>query len=294
MADFFSICSLCHYSRYEKKIGGHRIRFFGNWGRKLQFLQAFVCVSIASPQVHYTKPLQQKKLYLDFFFQKPPEPSWYISLGNEKEINGGHRACFSSTNKTVSYRHWHSCQTSQIRRSQTIRFRTRPLHPMDWPWCSLLNSELWTRSIAIRFRSSRGSLSSDVTTGSSYLKLVVCNSSVDLLVGPSHEHAWSHSHLHIFSCLKKEHWTYIIEWMTLTKCADLFLQGLFRLGGTKDVKINWLLLSVNSSSGLSWMPPATPPPRLLPNHWSATLPIKRNWYEWSNSGVMIKLLPPRP
>ena len=40
---------------------------------------------------------------------------------------------------------------------------------MDWSWRSLLNSEPWTRSIAIRFRSSRGSLSIDVTTGSSYL-----------------------------------------------------------------------------------------------------------------------------
>ena len=59
--------------------------------------------------------------------------------------------------------------TSQIRRSRTIRFSTRPLHPTDWTWCSLLNSELWTRSIVIRFRSSRGSQSNDVTTGSSYL-----------------------------------------------------------------------------------------------------------------------------
>ena len=41
---------------------------------------------------------------------------------------------------------------------------------MDWPWRSLLNSELWPRWIAIRFRSSRGSLCIDVTTGSSYLK----------------------------------------------------------------------------------------------------------------------------
>ena len=36
---------------------------------------------------------------------------------------------------------------------------------MDWPWHSLLNSEPWTSSIAFRFRSSRGSLSIDVTTG---------------------------------------------------------------------------------------------------------------------------------
>ena len=41
---------------------------------------------------------------------------------------------------------------------------------MDWPWRSLFNSEPWTRSIAIRFRSSRVSQSNDVTTGSSYLK----------------------------------------------------------------------------------------------------------------------------
>ena len=61
-------------------------------------------------------------------------------------------------------------ELSQIRRSHTIRFSTTPLHPMDWPWRSLLNSEPWTRSIAIRFRFSRGSLSIDVTTGSSYLK----------------------------------------------------------------------------------------------------------------------------
>ena len=46
----------------------------------------------------------------------------------------------------------------------------RPLHPMGWAWRSLLNFELWTRSIAIGFRSSRGSLSCDVTFGSSYPK----------------------------------------------------------------------------------------------------------------------------
>ena len=43
---------------------------------------------------------------------------------------------------------------SQIRWSQTIWFSPRPLHPMD-PWRSRLNSQLWTSSIAIRFRSSR-------------------------------------------------------------------------------------------------------------------------------------------
>ena len=42
---------------------------------------------------------------------------------------------------------------------------------MDWTWRSLLNSELWTSSIATCFRSSRSSLSCsfDDTTGSSYL-----------------------------------------------------------------------------------------------------------------------------
>ena len=154
-----------------------------NWGspcsffsetelENFSFLEAFVCVSIASPRVHKTKPLRQKNC-TKIFFQKPPEPSWYISLGTEKEKNGGHRARFCSANKIVSYRHWHSCQTSQKRRSHTIGFSARPLHPMDWPWRSLLNSELWTRSIAIRFRSSRGSLSIDVTTGSSYQKKIL-------------------------------------------------------------------------------------------------------------------------
>ena len=34
----------------------------------------FVCVSIPSRRVHYTKPLQQKSVS-GIFFQKPPEPS---------------------------------------------------------------------------------------------------------------------------------------------------------------------------------------------------------------------------
>ena len=51
---------------------------------------------------------------------------------------------------------------------------------MDWTWRSLLNSELWTSSIAIRFRSSRGSLSCDVTTGSSYLKRDYPDSAINL------------------------------------------------------------------------------------------------------------------
>ena len=81
----------------------------------------------------------------------------------------GHHALFCSTNKTVSYRLWHSCQMSQIRQLQTGGC-TRPLHPIDWSWRSQLNSELWAHSVAIRFWCIRGSLSCYVTTRSSYLK----------------------------------------------------------------------------------------------------------------------------
>ena len=71
-----------------RRKGGTVIFFF--FFQKLRskpysFLQAFVCVSIASPRVHYTKPFQKKKKNYLEFFHKPPEPSWYISLGTEKE-----------------------------------------------------------------------------------------------------------------------------------------------------------------------------------------------------------------
>ena len=86
--------------------------------------------------------------------------------------NRGHRARFCSSNKTVFYRHWHSCQTSQIRPPQAIRFSSRPLHPMDWTWCSLLNSELWTSSITIRFWSSRGSSPASSQLGRATLQAI--------------------------------------------------------------------------------------------------------------------------
>ena len=43
------------------------------------------------------------------------------------------------------------------KQSGPVLFSSRPLHPMDWPWRSLLNSEFWTSFIGrgIRFRSSR-------------------------------------------------------------------------------------------------------------------------------------------
>ena len=83
-----------------------------------------------------------KKLYLEVFIQKPPEPFWYYSLGWERK-KGVHRASFCSTNKTVSYRHWHACQRAQIRRSQMIGFSTRPSHPMHRPRVAQ-SVELWT------------------------------------------------------------------------------------------------------------------------------------------------------
>ena len=136
----------------RKKLGVTVFVFSETELENCSFLQAFVCVSIAIPRVHYTKPLQEKKPVPRIVFK---DRLMHVSWKWEK--NRSHRARFCSTNKTVFYRHWHSCQTSQIRPPQAIRFSSRPLHPMDWTWRSLLNSELWTSSIAIRFWSSRGS-----------------------------------------------------------------------------------------------------------------------------------------
>ena len=153
----------------RKKLGVTVFVFFRNWGRKLQFFAGFCMCFNCKSKGSQNQTVAAKKLYLEFFSKTATTFLIHFSWNWERK-NGGHRARFCSTNKTVSYRHWHSCQTSQIRRSRTIRFSTRPLHPTDWTWCSLLNSELLTRSIVIRFRSSRVSQSNDVTTGSSYLK----------------------------------------------------------------------------------------------------------------------------
>ena len=64
------------------------------------FLQPFVCLS--SPRVHHCKTLQRCSCTKNFFIQKPLEPSWYISIGVEKEKKWcGHRTRFCSTNKRV-------------------------------------------------------------------------------------------------------------------------------------------------------------------------------------------------
>ena len=62
MAVSLSICPLFHdYSKYEKNIAGPVFVFSETEVEDCSVLQAFVCVSIASPRVHHTKLLQQKK-----------------------------------------------------------------------------------------------------------------------------------------------------------------------------------------------------------------------------------------
>ena len=140
----------------RKKLGSPYSFFQKLRSKTAVFLQAFVCGQL---QVQgFTTPnrcsKKRKTVPKTFFKNRENLPDTFLL---EMRKNGGHRARFCSTNKTVFYRHWHSCQTSQIKWSQTMRFSSRPLHRMDWTWRSLLNSELWTSSIAIRFRSSRWS-----------------------------------------------------------------------------------------------------------------------------------------
>ena len=140
-----------------RKNRGSPLSFF----QKLRSKNSLFCrllYAFQSQVQGFTTPnlCSKKKMYLEFFSKNRQNlPDTFLLEMRKKKW--GSLCSFYSTNKSVSYRHWHSCQLSQIRQSQPIRFSTSPLHPMDWPWRSLLNSELWTRSITIRFRSSRGS-----------------------------------------------------------------------------------------------------------------------------------------
>ena len=142
----------------RKKIGGHRIRFFffRNWARKLEFfLHAFVCVSMASPQmVHHYKPLQRKKkTVLQIVFENfLIHFSWHWERTKKVEVTVLIFAVRTKLSPTVLHT-LSMTQTPQIRRSQTIRFSTRPLHPIHLQWRGLVNYELWTRPIASHFQS---------------------------------------------------------------------------------------------------------------------------------------------
>ena len=173
MADFFSICSFCYdYSRYEKKTGGHYVRFFGNWGRKLQFFAGFcMCLNCKSTGSLHQTVAAKKTAPRIFFSNRQNLPDTFLFEMRKKKMGVTVLFfCSSSTNKTVSYRQLTQLPNVPNKAITTdpVQNNTRPLHPMDRPWRSQLNSELWTSSIAIRFRSSRGSLSSHVTTGSSW------------------------------------------------------------------------------------------------------------------------------
>ena len=135
LADFFSICPPFHdYSRYEKKLGVTVFVFSETEVENYRLLY----VLQASPRVHYTKPLQRKILYLEIFSKTARAFLIHFSWKWERKK---WVARFCSTNKTVFYRHWHSCQTSQIRRSQTIRFSSRPFKTIA---SNAQSVELWT------------------------------------------------------------------------------------------------------------------------------------------------------
>ena len=65
---------------------GHRVRFFRNWCRKLQFAKASVCVSIASPGDHWKPLLQIGIVNIGSFFQHNVLLALPLKLENCKTI----------------------------------------------------------------------------------------------------------------------------------------------------------------------------------------------------------------
>ena len=109
--DFFQYLSFVSWLfQIWEKSWGHRVRFFRNWGWKLEFFVGFLCVSQG-----FTTPnrCSKKELYLEFFSKTAGTFLIHFSWKWERK-NRSHRARFCSTNKTVSDRHWHSCHASQI------------------------------------------------------------------------------------------------------------------------------------------------------------------------------------
>ena len=172
LADFFSISPSLHdYSRHEKKNWGSPYSFFQKLRSKTAVFAGFcLCFNCKSKgSLHQT--VAAKKTVPRSFFQKPPEPSWYSSLGKEKEKNGGHRARFCSTNKA-------QCLLPSLTQLPNVPNKAITNNPVQ---CKAVASnglamaqsvELWTLDQLDRdsLPVQQGITSSDVTTGSSYLK----------------------------------------------------------------------------------------------------------------------------
>ena len=109
------------YSRFEKKNGGHRIRFFRNWGRKLQFFADFcMCFNCKSKgSLHQT--VVAKKLYLEFFSKTTRTFLMHFSFNRERKKWGSPCSFSLHEQKTVSSRHWRGCEKPWIWQVQTIR-----------------------------------------------------------------------------------------------------------------------------------------------------------------------------
>ena len=85
---------------FRQKLRSNLLFFFFFAG----FCMWFNCKSKCSPLQTVAA-----KLYLEFFFQNPPQPSWYISLGIEKEKMAVTGLVFALRTKELSQRHWQAC-----------------------------------------------------------------------------------------------------------------------------------------------------------------------------------------
>ena len=163
------------------------------------FLQPSVCVSIASPRVHYTKPLQQKKNWPRIFSKTARTFLIYFSWKWERKKWGS--PCSFLLNEqnclSVSYRRWHNRQTSHMAITHNlVQFKTVASNRL----AMAQSLELWTLDPLDRdsLPVQQGSLPSDVTTGSSYLKYLGPQSFVlskkgvffDLCNSETHDAAW--------------------------------------------------------------------------------------------------------
>ena len=99
MDNFFSVSVLCFTTMPEKKMGSPYSLFSEAEVETTVFFAGY-CVSIANPRVHHCKPLQQTNCICNIF-QKPPEPSWSISLWIEKEKNGVTMLVFAKWTKLL-------------------------------------------------------------------------------------------------------------------------------------------------------------------------------------------------
>ena len=124
------------YSRFEKKNGGHRIRFFRNWGRKLQFFADFcMCFNCKSTgSLHQT--VVAKKLYLEFFSKTTRTFLIHFSFNRERK-KWGSPCSFSLYEQNCLL-----SSLTRMRETPNMAGPNNPLHSGKSVWHGLLHS-LW-------------------------------------------------------------------------------------------------------------------------------------------------------